>query len=354
MFTPAIQSNLGDAQVLPYDDDFLITNGFWLLVFPDAKSHFKESTIQLISRFSDADDGKWVDYRVICAQEVDIKAKRFRAPRCRKWTPMHHSKYIDPQQIKDNVDRHTCVLFSDDLVDLTDLYDDGKAEAVYANREDKKTWNSGDAQSYRFYYNDKTLILGGSYFRGFREMGMQIKGPLESADGDLPPVGLQHKSSDVFGILMPQKDGNPIGECRRADSVLCWMTEEHSWSLLSILHVFDPLTYNPNDDFDAQVKHVSRYVEAIRILELRGWHEDDILEGIQERLPTWWSDWCERDLERAQEIYNELERNDVHESRQKYLVTDAQKICDRVERAQELLGRKIDLGILPKLARRLN
>jgi hypothetical protein len=291
-FTPQIQNALGDAALIADGDVLYIVNRDWMLVVARPERFIDPEVLDLVRNFKTSGSRWRVNWRILCAREIDLAQNKFLPHRSRKFLPIgldcwHDFPSLRVEELRQLIEEKYLKSVWGDLVDLSSMFSDGLARASYrvSDVEGQKFAKRPSAQTYQFRFDDKLVCVSASWWRAFEELGLTIVCPREGYLEDLiaPPLGLRSgEHFDVAGFFLPETCSGVMEDKKGRKlytdaAIACWLREGKALQLLG-----DPRHYSVDTESvweQVDVYHAKDLRTAISALRWQGWHDDDI-EGF--------------------------------------------------------------------------
>lgn len=360
-FTPQIQRALGDAALVPDGDIIYIVNPKWLLVLARPEEWLDLRLLEFIRKFDSKNGRLLVDWNVISAKDVDYRQQRFLPDRSRKYLPIALDTWasfprIDMVELRSLMEgeKYLRSIYGD-LINLSAMFADGQARAVYAKHgdPDKQFSKEPAAVAYQFRFDDKLVAIHGPWWRAFEELGFTLVAPREGyLGGAIPPVGLRHREGfDAVGFVHPEP-ASGVTEDRKGRPLFvdaatcCWTEEGHATALL-----LDPRHYD--------VKGTSLWAEAsnqwgraalrlaISALRWRGWNDDDIATTYEDGRRAAYQARQAAVFEEVEQAIRQLQNTSTSTWQLRNVETSLQRACDTIDTINRALGTS-ELGQLPE------
>lgn len=290
---------LGEGILVPDGDMLYITNGHWLIAITACEAHIPLEILKLVAF---AENGAFVDWRVLGAKEIFPEEKKFIPVRGGRSFDIYTSGYkysrVTVEGIRGLMEQNSECLWGT-VYRLDQLFTAGAARTKYLRPTDndkRKFSTEPAAEHYLFDLDGKLLTVGSAYFRTFFEMGFQINCPARTSG---PPglLGLYMKETvpDIFGYLAPTR-GTGVNTSKDGRKLYCdageasWYTPEEGLEELR-----DWSSYLPNEKMNAteQVKtNASKsLLLGVSVLRWHGLSDDEInilhqegrREGLEDR-----------------------------------------------------------------------
>ena len=359
-----VSGQRSDASLVVDGDALYIVHTSWMLLLMRPEDHVDPALLAwLREKQAGAQRSRMTDWRVLCARELDFEQGKFLPWKARGYCDIEDFSwasglsYYTGQHCRNMLESQSDSLFGD-VVDLTDIYQDGRARPVYAEKGEGRVGRT--AATFWFPFDRRVVAVSAPWLAAFTDMGLRVLCPKESTKNLPPTLGLVSEDPDVFGFVSPKTVSGVRKDKKGRDifgdaSTVSWMPESFALGELAIPHLHDPS--NVHDSLSECVDSLThsdkaRALSAVGNLRWNGWSDDSIRDAYLAARSMSYQTQYEKLMTDATSLLRELRGGDVTHWRVARVEKTAQDMCRAFEALQalpSLAGTQLDLGDLPEV-----
>jgi len=343
-------------------DVVYITNSAWTLVLTRPEDHVDPALLEWLREQQKTykGRGKYVDWRALVADAVDVEAGKFLPPKSPYYVDLLTEPYGDfyvsrtPEKVRTLVEGHNALLHGDST-NLTAMFRAGEGRPVYAEKTDNKPWTGRTVETFWFRFNGRVAAIQASWISALDELGFDVL-CLNDSEGKPPEAfGLLHREdADLFGFVKVDRhsgqkaDGkgrNIFGDASR----LSWVDADAALTMLGHMdaHPLQGLPETLWEHPDVLEGKETPTTRAVGVLRWRGWSDADINAAYLHGRPTALDQHYRRVMAEASRIRKELAGSTMNSWWLSSLEGKLKVVCQDVEQLEKLAGKEIPLGDLP-------